>query len=73
MKHYHAEIIDRAVRLGDTEFPRAEFLSAFNGIRKDIFKKTTIHSVFRKTGLILFNPNVVIERMREKSDVITPR
>jgi hypothetical protein len=71
MKHYHAEVINRAVRLGDTKFPRAEFLSAFDGIRKDTFKKTTIHSAFRKTGLIPFNPNVVIERMREKG--VTPR
>jgi hypothetical protein len=73
MKHYHAEAINRAVRLSDTEFSRAEFLLAFDGIRKDIFKKIIIHSVFRKTGLILFNLNVAIERMREKNDVITPR
>jgi hypothetical protein len=72
MKYYHAEAIDRAMRLGDTEFLRAEFLLAFDGIRKDIFKKITIHSIFRKTGLIPFNLNVVIKRMREKGDV-TPR
>jgi hypothetical protein len=73
MKYYHGEAIDRAMRLGDTKFFRAEFLSAFDRIRKDTFKKITIHSAFRKTGLILFNPNVVIERMCEKNDVITPR
>jgi hypothetical protein len=73
MKYYHVEAINRTVRLSDTKFPRAEFLSAFNGIRKDTFKKITIYSVFRKTGLIPFNPNVVIKRMREKGVVITPR
>jgi hypothetical protein len=73
MKYYHAEIINRALRLSDTEFLRAEFLSAFDGIRKDTYKKITLHSIFRKTGLIPFNLNVVIERMREKNNVITPR
>jgi hypothetical protein len=47
MKHYHAEAINRAMRLNDTKFLRAEFLSAFDGIRKDTFKKITIHFIVR--------------------------
>jgi hypothetical protein len=29
LKHYHSEAIDAAVRMGDTEFSKVEFLAAF--------------------------------------------
>ena len=30
MKHYHAEAVDNAIRLGDVDFNRLDFLAAFN-------------------------------------------
>lgn len=33
LKHYHAEAIDHAVRLGDCSFSRATFLATIHNIR----------------------------------------
>ena len=73
LKHYHSEIIDQAVRSGDTQFTRAEFLAAFDRIRMQAFKPDTIKSAFRKTGLFPFNPNEVMHTLyEEKEEEILP-
>ena len=68
-KHYHAEAIDQAVRLSDAEFNKAEFLAAFQSFRAKAFKKSTLQSSFRKTGLIPYNPEVVLAPLRAKKTV----
>ena len=65
LKHYHAEAIEQATRSGCSDFNKLEFLSAISTIRKQAFKKSTILSSFRKTGLIPYNPETVLSRLRE--------
>jgi hypothetical protein len=72
LKHYHGEAIDRAVWTGDTEFTKVEFLAAFNKIRHQTFKESTVKSAFRKTGLIPYDPTIVINAMREYEPRVTP-
>ena len=52
MKHYHAEAVDNAIRLGDVDFNRLDFLAAFNQFRTKAFKSSTIKPAWEKTGLI---------------------
>ena len=65
LKHYHAEAIDRAVRTGDSDFSKYEFLAAFNDVRAQAFTESTILSAFRKTGLMPYNPELVVGAMQE--------
>jgi len=65
-KHYHAEAVDQVVRLGDATFNKAEFLAAFQGFRTKAFKQLTLKSSFRKTGLIPYNPEMVLAPLRKK-------
>lgn len=55
--------MDHAVRTGDVEFTRVEFLAHIQSIRKQAFKKSTVLSSFCKTGLIPFNPQVVLDKL----------
>lgn len=66
MKHYHAEAVDNAIRLGDADFSRQDFLAAFNQFRIKTFKPSSILSAWRKTGLIPYNPEIVLEKIRPK-------
>jgi DDE superfamily endonuclease len=66
LKHYHAEAVDAAVRTGDMKFSKIEFLAALTNIRKQAFKKSTILSAFRKTGIIPFDPQQVIGPLQER-------
>ena len=65
-KHYHAEAIDHAIRMGDTEFGKLEFLAAFQEFRNKTFKSSTIRHAFRTTGIVPFNPNMVLDVIRQK-------
>ena len=63
-KHYHAEAIDNAMRSGEGDFGKLEFLAKFQTMRTKTFKKSTIQSAFRNTGLIPYNPEVVLQKVR---------
>ena len=62
-KHFHAEAVDAATRTGCSDFNKLEFFAALSSIRKQTFKRTTILSAFRQTGLIPFNPNIVLSKL----------
>jgi hypothetical protein len=66
-KHYHDEAVDSATRTGCSDFNKLEFLTAITSIRRQTFKPSTIVSAFRKTGLIPYNPEIVLERLQEYS------
>jgi DDE superfamily endonuclease len=68
LKHYHAEAIDAAVRTGDTTFSKTEFLAAFETFRKQAFKRDTILSAFRKTGIVPFDPSKVLTPLQNRVD-----
>ena len=52
LKHYHSEAIDSAIRVGDSEFSRLEFLAAFQTFHQQAFATSTILSAFRATGVV---------------------
>ena len=64
-KHWHTESVDAAVRLGSSDFDRLDFLAAFNWMRSQTFKPSTIKSAFRKTGWVPYNPEIVLEQIRK--------
>ncbi len=70
LKHWHSEAVNRAVQMGDETFSKVEFLAAFNEFRTKAFKESTIRSAWKHTGLIPFDPKVVLDKVRiiERSD-----
>ena len=64
-KHYHSEAVNEAVCTGDESFSKVEFLAAFNTFRACAFKNTTILSAWRQTGLIPYNPEIVLDVVRK--------
>ena len=65
LKHWHTEAINNSVQTGDKTFTKVEFLNVFNGFRQQVFKTTTIESAWKKTGLIPYNPSIVLNKVRE--------
>jgi len=63
-KHWHQICLHEAVAFGDIEFSKVEFLAAFEAMRKQTFKKTTILSAWKKAGLYPFQPDIVIDKMK---------
>jgi hypothetical protein len=71
-KHYHAEAVEVATRTGCVKYDKAEFLDAIHDIRRQTFKPSSIFSAFRKTGLVPYNPDVVLAKMREAASATPP-
>lgn len=65
-KHFHSEAIDEAVRMGDREFGKLEFLAAYQTFHTQTFKPSTIRHAFRDTGIVPFNPNMVLDKIRRR-------
>ncbi|OCK86564.1 uncharacterized protein K441DRAFT_672208 [Cenococcum geophilum 1.58] len=59
-----------AVRTGCTNFNTVEFLHALHLIRIATFKSSSILSGWAKTGLIPYNPEVVLTRLRRQTAVV---
>jgi hypothetical protein len=64
-KHYHSEAVAAATRSGCEKFTRKEFLAAIGAIRKATFKPRTIKNGFAMTGIVPFNPMVVVKNLPE--------
>jgi len=64
-KHYHAEDVEKATRTGCGDFNKSEFLDTIDTIHLQTFKPSTVRSGFRATGLIPYNPEIVISKLRE--------
>jgi len=64
-KHYHTQAIEAATRTGCAEFDKVEFLTAIHSIRQQTFKVATVCSAFRATGLVPYNPDAVLTKLRE--------
>lgn len=71
-KHYHAKALDILVRDGVINITKIEFLSIIQDIRIKTFKKKTILSALKKTGISPFNPQLVIQIMKEREAIRTP-
>lgn len=70
-KHYHAEAVEVATRMGCGDFDKCEFLDKIHSIRQQTFKPSTIRSAFQATGLIPYNPSIVISKLREAAPTST--
>lgn len=66
MKHYHSRAVDMAVRDGCTNFTKLEFLEAIQEVRLQTFKESTIKSAFKKTGIVPYNPLVVLREIEAR-------
>ena len=63
LKHYHTEAIDTAVRAGNVDFNKLDFLASFQAIRAQTFTKSSILSAWKNTGLIPYNPQVFLSKI----------
>ena len=61
-----------AVRIGCTNFNTIEFLHALHQIRTATFKSSYILSGWVKTGIIPYNPEVILTRLRRQTAVVRP-
>ena len=59
-KLYHKEEINNAMQSSEGDFGKLEFLAKFQTMRNKTFKKSTIKLAFKNTGLIPYNPEVVL-------------
>ena len=64
-KHYHGEAVDIAARHGCSDYNKLEFLHDFETFRTQALKPSTLRSAFEKTSLVPYNPNKVLERLKE--------
>jgi hypothetical protein len=64
-KHYHAKAIDTSIRAGVGQYNKLEFLADFERFRARALTTYTIKSAFKKTGLVPFDPNVVLTKARQ--------
>ena len=60
LKHYYKCAVEKATRIGCTNFNKVEFLNAIYSIRVQTFKRSTIIHSFKNTGLIPFNPLIIL-------------
>ena len=60
LKHYHTEALDLIVQDGCANITKIEFLSVIQEVRRKAFKEETILSAFKKSGLVPYNPLVVL-------------
>ena len=65
-KHYHRRAVEEATRQGCTNFDGVEFLHAIQSIRSHTFKRSTILSGWRQSGLIPYNPEVILQKIRRQ-------
>jgi hypothetical protein len=64
-KHWHSEAIADATQSGCGKFTKIEFLHALSEIRRRTFKKSTILAGFQLTGIVPWNPDIVITNLPE--------
>ena len=64
-KHWHAKKMDKATRTRCQDFNKVEFLNALGDICNRTFKPSSIISAFCHTGLIPYNPNIVLNNFQE--------
>ncbi|KID81679.1 transposase [Metarhizium guizhouense ARSEF 977] len=64
LKHYHAEALDILVRDGCLHITKSEFLATIESVRGQAFKAPTIQSAFRKTGIVPWNPQPILDQIQ---------
>jgi hypothetical protein len=65
-------VIDSVIQVGDNEFSRLEFLTAFQTFRQRAFTTSTILSTFQATGVEPWDPQKVLNKIHETSTTPPP-
>ena len=68
-KYEFKECLQEEVFFGATEITKADFFALFPKFSTKTFTPKLCISAFRKTGLIPYNPSVVLDKMKEYSGV----
>jgi len=58
--------------MGCTNFNKVKFLHAIESICRQIFKLSTIKLAFRQAGLVPYNPQIVLNSIREARPTTPP-
>ncbi|KAI5449754.1 hypothetical protein NCC49_004118 [Naganishia albida] len=66
-KAYHRQYVNAATLIGLEHYDKTEFLNDLASVRKKTFKSSTIMSAWKATGIIPWNPSVVLDKMMESS------
>jgi hypothetical protein len=66
-KHWHGEQIGMAYGQGIATTTKVDFLDRLTEIRRRTFKKSTIQSGWRRTGLYPWDPDVVLRRLQPQT------
>lgn len=65
-KHYHKDVIDKAIWLSNEMFDKLEFLAIFQLFCSQSFKLSTIYHAFKSIRLEFFNFNMIFNKIRKK-------
>lgn len=60
LKYDYFKAINKIVQNGNSKILKLKFLTQIISIYSKAFKKNSIKKFFKKTGIILFNPKIVI-------------
>jgi hypothetical protein len=63
-KHWHAKAIQHTIRNLDLDYNIASFMQDLHEIRAETFKKSTIHSAFKKAGMWPISCKAAIAKMK---------
>ena len=72
LKRAYGRIVDRWMRAGIDHVDKLEFLSNYPEARSEAFTFETIQNSFRGTGLLPYNPTVVLEKLTIRIRTPTP-
>lgn len=65
-KYYYIDIINQVIWLENEKFGKIEFLAVFQLFRNQTFKQTNILYVLKLNSLVVFNSNVVFDKICKK-------
>ena len=63
------QCLQEEIFYGATEITKADFFAIFLVFSAKMFTEKLCKSIFKKTGLILFWPEVVLDKMKEYSGI----
>ena len=66
LKYYHAKALDLIVQDGLVNISKIEFLSIIEGVHRQAFKRSTLLSAFKKTGIWPFKPDLILQILKER-------
>ena len=72
MKRAYGREIERLVRLHINHITKVEFLDAFRAAFFNVFGEENVQAGFRGTGLVPYDPDIIISKLNVKLRTPTP-